>query len=421
MNMIKNNPVTTADVKLAEKIFGPDIATLKGKTTRQKPVPVVEDYIDIPRELVAAQHDITLCMDGMKVNGLSFLTTISSNIIYRMAQYVEHPTTDAYSNCLKQVFRIYNLGGFKIQTIQSDNEFCPLMDPLANELGVNVNYANPQEHVPEAERNNRVLMERVHAAYHRLPFNRLPRLLVKTLVTESVKKLNFFPAKNDISQYYTPRMILHKRNLDYDKHCQIAPGTYVQAHNEPDPSNTNAPCTLDGIYLRYNDNDQGGHDVLHLQTGRKITHHQVTPLPITPAVLKQVHRLAEMDDMPQGLKSTNCTGQVLYNSTWIAGVDYDEDQFDDEDYDPTGDDDDNSDDDDDDDMDEMDPNEIGVLTEPLALHQDDEDDEESEDDEDLDTQEPEEEEQDSQEDQEDEDPNPTTAKEQPPQVMTRSG
>jgi hypothetical protein len=126
--------------------------------------------------------------------------------------------------------------------------------------------------------------------------------------------------------------------------------------------------------------------------------------------------------MPQGLKITNRTGQVLYDSTWIAGVDYDEDQFDDEDYDPASDDDDDSDnDDDDDDMDEMDPNEIGALTEPLALHQDDEDDEESDDDEDLDAQEPEEEEQDSQEDQEDEDPNPTTAKEQPPQVTTRSG
>jgi hypothetical protein len=95
------------------------------------------------------------------------------------------------------------------------------MDPLANELGVNVNYANPQEHVPEAERNNRVLKECVRAAYHRLPCNCLPRLLVKTLVTESAKKLNFFPAKNGISQYYSPRMILHERNLDYDKHCQL--------------------------------------------------------------------------------------------------------------------------------------------------------------------------------------------------------
>jgi hypothetical protein len=40
-----------------------------------------------------------------------------------------------------------------------------------------------------------------------------------------------------------------------------------------------------------------------------------------------VHRIAEQDGMPKGLKITNCTRQVLYDSTWIAGVDYDEDEF----------------------------------------------------------------------------------------------
>jgi hypothetical protein len=42
------------------------------------------------------------------------------------------------------------------------------MEPLSNEFQVTMNYANPQEHVPEAERNNRVIKERVCAAYHRL-------------------------------------------------------------------------------------------------------------------------------------------------------------------------------------------------------------------------------------------------------------
>jgi hypothetical protein len=94
-------------------------------------------------------------------------------------------------------------------------EFRPLMEPLSNEFQVTMNYANPQEHVTEAERNNRVIEERVCTGYHQLPFKPLPRLMIKILVTESAKKLNFFPAKNGISLYYSPRMTLHQRNLDY--------------------------------------------------------------------------------------------------------------------------------------------------------------------------------------------------------------
>jgi hypothetical protein len=52
------------------------------------------------------------------------------------------------------VLRIYTLGGLRVTTIRCDNEFRPLMDPLALEFGIQVNYASPQEHVPEAERNN---------------------------------------------------------------------------------------------------------------------------------------------------------------------------------------------------------------------------------------------------------------------------
>jgi hypothetical protein len=130
-----------------------------------------------------------------------------------------------------------------------------------------------------------------------------------------------------------------------------------------------------------------------------------------------VHRIAEQDGMPKGLKITNHTGQVLYDSTWIAGVDYDEDEFEDEDYHPSSDKDEDSDDsdedDDDEDMyDEMDPDAIAALNDPTTL-QDDEDSEE-----------PDEEEESEEESEEEQDPNPTTAEEQtiPENAkMTRSG
>jgi hypothetical protein len=55
------------------------------------------------------------------------------------------------------------------------------MDPLsaAQATPIKMNYAAAQEHVPRAERNNRVIQERVRATYHRLPFTHLPRIMVK--------------------------------------------------------------------------------------------------------------------------------------------------------------------------------------------------------------------------------------------------
>jgi len=249
--------------------------------------------------------------------------------MYRTAQWVKNQTAEVYRDALIQVFHVYNTGGFKITTIHCDNEFRPLMEQISNEFQVTMNYANPQEHVPEAEHNNRVTKELVRAAYHRLPFKHLPRLMIKILVTESAKKMNFFPAKNGISPYYSPCMILHQRNLDYARHCQYTFGTYVQAHEEPVFSNTNAPRSLDCIYLRYNDNVQGGHELLHLPTNSLITRRTITPLPLTPAIMNQVHALAVQENMSDGLKISNRTGQLFYDSAWIAGVDYDNEAFED--------------------------------------------------------------------------------------------
>ncbi|KAI2501816.1 Reverse transcriptase (RNA-dependent DNA polymerase) [Fragilaria crotonensis] len=92
MNILTNNPVTTDDIKIAKKIFGPDIGAFKGKGTQRKLAPVVNDYIEIPKELITAQLELTLlCIHhGMKVNGLAFLTTVSCHIQYRMtAQYIK--------------------------------------------------------------------------------------------------------------------------------------------------------------------------------------------------------------------------------------------------------------------------------------------------------------------------------------------
>jgi hypothetical protein len=100
----------------------------------------------------------------------------------------------------------------------------------------------------------------------------------------------------------------------------------------------------------------------------------LTKVPITPSIIKQVHALAELDDMQRGLKITNRANQVIFNSAWIAGVDYDEELFDndiDDDYDEEDNDDKNENEDDQNDQyDKMDENDMAdILQQPNDVPQ----------------------------------------------------
>lgn len=96
VNAIKNCPVTVEDVNIAEKIFGPDIYTLKGKATRTKPKTIVKDYIEIPTELKEKHESVELCIDIMYVQSVLFLIGIATDLKLVTVVYTQKKRTRAF-------------------------------------------------------------------------------------------------------------------------------------------------------------------------------------------------------------------------------------------------------------------------------------------------------------------------------------
>ena len=86
-----------------------------------------------------------------------------------------------------------------------------MMEQVDDDLDVTMNFTNAQDHVPEAERNNRTIKERIRAAYHRLPYKAIPRIMIRYLAMNQANQLNLFPVKGGVSSYYSPRMILNRK------------------------------------------------------------------------------------------------------------------------------------------------------------------------------------------------------------------
>jgi hypothetical protein len=106
-NQLPNCPVTKADILAAEDIFGPDIGSLKGKTTRRPPSKVKPWVVEqLPPAVMSRYRDVTLCVDVMYINRVPMVVTFSRNIRFTTVQAIPNRTSAVLLNSIKSVIAI---------------------------------------------------------------------------------------------------------------------------------------------------------------------------------------------------------------------------------------------------------------------------------------------------------------------------
>jgi hypothetical protein len=114
---------------------------------------------------------------------------------------------------LKQVMSMYKGKGHTVltmnfteqnqpvHTILGDNEFEAIREDML-ELGVEVNMTAKEEHVPEIERQQRVIKERARAVIQTLPYGSMPKKMRIALIQNVIFWLNNIPKAG---QDYSPK------------------------------------------------------------------------------------------------------------------------------------------------------------------------------------------------------------------------
>jgi hypothetical protein len=110
---ILNCPITVGDVMRAEKIYGPSIAALKGKTVRRSPEKAVTDFIEITKQILKANASVSLLADAFFVNTIPAM--ISRTIKFTTTENIPTRTTKQLVAAVKHVLSIYTKRGFHVE------------------------------------------------------------------------------------------------------------------------------------------------------------------------------------------------------------------------------------------------------------------------------------------------------------------
>ena len=295
-NFVRNCPVTVDDAKRAINIYGPEITTIRGKTTKQQnsAVPNYQPTL-IPAPILLQYKNVRLFIDIFWVCGNPYLHSISEWIKFRTISAISDRSEKTLTSETQTIISFYAARGINIVRVEGDHEFRTIKKGI---LPTEINIADADDHVAEVERSIRTIKERVRCLLQGLPFRRVPKIVIRSAVECANRTLNQFPVANSASKTLSPLTIMTGRpNTDYND-LKIEFGAYAHVFESNDPTNTMHARTTGAIALGLTGNNQGGYYFMSLTTGRRLSRQQWNELPMPDGVVQRVENMARVQKQP---------------------------------------------------------------------------------------------------------------------------
>jgi hypothetical protein len=86
---ISNCPIQVDDLDRATHIHGKDVGLLKGKTTRKEPLPVIESFVPVPKDMLNLRKNVFVTVDLFFVNKLVSLATYSRRMCLTTVKWLD--------------------------------------------------------------------------------------------------------------------------------------------------------------------------------------------------------------------------------------------------------------------------------------------------------------------------------------------
>ena len=287
-----NYEITGKDFQVADAIWGKDMASMKGKTTRR-----ATNVANMEVKRFESQQQQILSVDIMFVEKLPFLVGVATPLDLTLVKSLTTVDMKKPSRAAEavRIGLLYFIGilesqNFKTTALMVDGEGS--ISKLVTELhsrGVEVDVTGAGGHVKVVERRIRVIKECIRTQLSSLPYA-LTLTALSMCVLYCVSRLNYQPTRIR-DGIMSPREAFLGRKTDAKRDFRCAFGDFVMA-TVPETDNSMKSRTEDCIVMLPTGNRTGSVRMLSLATGKIVTRDQFKIMPMPTSVIQRMNDLA---------------------------------------------------------------------------------------------------------------------------------